>query len=83
MSAVCLIAVIRGLNWRVVWSTLQVANGYWLSLALIATLASIPARAIRWAVLLGLSTPADGHIGLGHFDRPGSQLYRPHPGWVN
>jgi uncharacterized protein (TIRG00374 family) len=52
LSVVCLIAVIRGLNWRIVWSTLQVANGYWLSLALVATLASIPARAIRWAVLL-------------------------------
>ncbi len=52
MSAVCLIAVIRGLNWRIVWSTLQVANGYWLGLALVATLASIPARAMRWAVLL-------------------------------
>ena len=52
LSAICLIAVIRGLNWRIVWSTLQVANGYWLSLALVATLASIMARAIRWAVLL-------------------------------
>ena len=52
LSVVCLIAVIRGLNWRIVWSTLQVANGYWLGLAVVAVLASIPARAIRWAVLL-------------------------------